>query len=68
MKLPKYIDNLLKRRAKLANDLMDVDYQITQFIAKYNIEVESCDYCTGVEMYVNPDSSAERVRQAILSK
>lgn len=68
MKIPKYIDKLLDRRARLASDLMDVDLRITKFIEKNGIEVEDYDYCTGVEMYANPYSSADRVRKAILQK
>lgn len=67
MKLPKYIERLLDRRARLAIDLMAVDYKITEFINKYNIEVESYDYCTGVEIYANPYDSARRVKEAILN-
>lgn len=68
MKIPKYIDYLLDRRAKLAESLNSVDYELTKWIDKKGIEVESCDYATGCEMYVNPDASADRVREAIKNK
>lgn len=65
MKIPKYIEQALKRREKAAWTLMSADYIITNYIEKHNIEVEPYDYATGVEMYANPKSSADRVRKAI---
>lgn len=65
MKIPLYIEQALKRREKAALALMSADYIITDYIDKHNIEVETYDYATGVEMYANPKESADRVRQAI---
>lgn len=65
MKIPKYIEQALKRREKAAWALLSADYIITDYITKHNIEVEAYDYATGVEMYANPTASADRVRQAI---
>lgn len=68
MKIPKYIDNYLDRRVKSAEQLMKYDWIITDWLDKYDIEVEDFDYCTGVEMYMNPVDSANRIRKAILNK
>lgn len=68
MKLPKYIDKLLYRRAILARFLLEIDWTITEFLHRNNIEADTADYCGGVEIYVNPEDSAERVRQAIINK
>lgn len=68
MKIPKYIEKKLDRRARLATDLMIVDAELTEWINKNHIEAEACDYCTGVEMYANPYSSVERVKEAIRKK
>lgn len=68
MKIPKYIDKLLDRRANLASLLNSVDCEITKWIDKNDIEAESCDYATGCEMYANPYASADRIRKAILDK
>lgn len=65
MKIPKCIEKLLDRRAKLAADLMTVDGELTEWIDENHIEVEACDYCTGCEMYVNPYESVARVKEAI---
>lgn len=68
MKIPKYIDELLDRRAKLAELLNTVDYKVTKWIDEHGIEVEDYDYATGVEMYANPYASADRIRKAIENK
>ena len=68
MKIPKYIDELLDRRAKLAELLNSVDCEVTKWIDKHGIEVEDYDYATGYEMYANPYVSADRVREAIKNK
>lgn len=68
MKIPKYINKLLDRRARLAEDLNSVDCMITNWITDNNIDVEEYDYNTGVEMYANPYASADRIREAIKNK
>lgn len=68
MKIPNYINAALRRREKAALALMEADDIITKFIERHNIEVEEYDYCTGIEMYTNPTSSAARVREAIENK
>lgn len=68
MKIPKYIDKLIERRAKLAEDLNSADHLLTEFIVKNKIDAEEYDYSTGVEMYANPCASAERIREAIRNK
>ena len=68
MKIPKYIEGLLDRRARLAADLNSVDYKITKWIEDNAIAVEEYDYNTGVEMYANPYASAKRIKDAIARK
>ena len=68
MKIPKYINKLLDRRVRLAEDLNSVDCKITKWITNNNIEVEEYEYNTGVEMYANPYASADRIRKAIENK
>lgn len=67
MWLPKRIEKLIDRRAKLAADLMDADYELSEWIDKHEILVEECDYRTGCEIYTNPYASARRIKEAILS-
>lgn len=68
MILPKKIEALINRRAKLASDLNSSDYELSLWLEKHSVEVEECDCRGGCEMYVNPSASAKRVKQAILDK
>lgn len=67
MEIPKYIEKWLERRAKLASQLEMLDFDISDWLDKHNIEVESEDYRGGVELYVNPYDSIERIKAAILN-
>lgn len=68
MKIPREIENALKKRAKSAEVLNEMDHIISEFIRDHDIEAEECDYLTGVEMYSNPQASADRIREAIRAK
>lgn len=68
MKLPKYIDNLLKQRTKLACQLDGVCCKLDDWLDKNGIEPDSACYHTGVETYVNPHASEMEVRSAIERK
>ncbi len=68
MKIPKEIENALKERAKAAETLREMDYIITKFIMDNGIEVSKDDYLTGCAIYIEPQGSADRVRQAIRAK
>ena len=66
MKIPKYIEYLITRRAKLAADLIDADMVLSQWLESNDIETECCDTRGGPEMLGNPYDSADRIRQAII--
>ena len=68
MKIPKYIEYALEMRCKLARRLDDYCRIIDDFIDKNNIEVEFEDYHGGVELYVNPEESYDKVVKAIRNK
>lgn len=68
MKIPKYIDALLKRRTKLAKELDVVAYELDKWLLANNIEPDSSCWMTGVETYVNPNNSEREVRRAINAK
>ena len=68
MKVPKYIQDALNKRVKGAVMAAKADRIITEYINKYGIEVETMDYCRGVEMYSDPYQSAERILDAIRQK
>lgn len=66
MKIPKYVDTLLKQRTRYAILLNAAMYDLDEWLDKNGIECEDCDTHTGVEIYCNPNDSEERVRLAIL--
>ena len=68
MECPKYISEALRKRALYANRLLDLDYMISEFIEKNNIDVDPEDIHGGCEIYVNPDESSQRVLEAIIAK
>lgn len=65
MKIPKYVQSLIDRRCQLAVQLDNVCYELDKWLDKNNIECESCDTHTGVEIYCNPYSSKSRIMKAI---
>lgn len=67
MKCPKYVRAMINRRARLAATLNVVDYDLCEWLEKHGIldQLETYDYATGAEMYVNPWESARRIMDAI---
>ena len=68
MKIPKYVQKLIDRRCKLADELAEVSYALDVWLDKNGIECEMCDTHTGVEIYCNSYSSKQRIINAILNK
>lgn len=68
MEIPKYIYSLILLRASLAGRLFQVDSKLSTWIDKNGIEVDECDYRTGVEMYASPYGSAKRIIESIKNK
>ena len=68
MKIPKKIEKLIYKRIKLACELDDVCSELDEWLEKHNINTENEDTHGGVEIYVNPHDSGERIINAILEK
>lgn len=68
MKIPKYIEKLIERRAELAVLLNYADHKLIGWLEKNGVEVKEYDICSGCEMYINPWDSANRIKQAIKDK
>lgn len=70
MKIPKYIDEALRKRTKAAEAFNEHDWTVSEWLDKNdvadNLDLE--DYHGGVEAIVNPRESEKRIRNAILSK
>lgn len=67
MKIPKYIDEALRKRANAAFKFLQYDNIVSTFIEKHNIDVNFDYYCGGIGSITNPNESANAVREAILS-
>ena len=68
MKIPKYIDNLLKQRTRLSVRLMIASTELDEWLDKNDIEPDEACYHTGVCIYTEPDNAEQDVREAILRK
>lgn len=67
MRIPKYIDEALRKRANAAFRFLQYDDVVSTFIEKHNIDVNFEDYGGGVESISNPYGSEKAVREAILA-
>ena len=65
MKIPKYVEKLIDRRARLAGALMEVCWELDEWLDKNGVEAEMEDTHGGVEIYTTPYDSAKRIRQVI---
>lgn len=65
MKTPKYIDKLLRRRTRLANELMVVCVDLDDWLNKNGIDPDQCCWQTGCMIYTEPDAAENEVRKAI---
>lgn len=65
MKIPKYIDIALRMRTKYACLLSDRCSIVDWWLDKNEIECESCDTHGGVEIYIDPFASEQRIRECI---
>ena len=68
MKIPKKVEDMLKRRIKYARAVQQADYEVSSWLDKHEIEAEQYDTYGGVEIFGNPEASAERIREAIRRK
>lgn len=67
MKIPKYIDELIDKRAKYAEKLNEVSTKLDDWLMKNNIPRDG-DYTEGGSMiYFEPNIAEECVRQDILN-
>lgn len=67
MRIPKYIDEALRKRTNVAYKFVDYDCIVSNFVENNGIELDPMHYGLGCESLLNPDSSANAVREAILA-
>lgn len=65
MRIPKYIDEALRKRANAAFRFLQHDVVVSKFIKQHNIDVDFEDYGGGVESICDPYGSEKAVREAI---
>ena len=65
MKIPKYIDKLIDRRCKLAEELNKVDCLLTEWCEQNGIDTYTDFLCTGVLIYSEPSNAAWHTREYI---
>lgn len=65
--IPKYVERLLERRAKLALDLMDTCHKIDVYCERIGVDLSDDSNClhTNVMIYVEPWSAKKGTRRAI---
>lgn len=68
MKIPKYIDMLLEKRAKSAMDFMNCDSKIVEWLEKNNVEVSTDHILSGACSLIEPYSSINHIRECIRSR
>ena len=68
MKIPKYIDRLLERRTKLAEQLNFVSTELDEWLENNGIPTGNDYTRTGCMIYCEPYTAEGRVREAILEK
>ena len=68
--LPQNIQYLLKRRTKLALELLDVDYEITKFCERKGIDTTACldELCIGsdIRIYCEPWLAEDLTRKFLI--
>ena len=67
MKIPKYIQNLIIRREKLANKLMNVSSELDEWLEKQGIPLGTGYCATGCMIYCEPISARKCVEEDILN-
>lgn len=65
MKTPKRIDDALKRRTRLANQLILTCATVDDWLEENGVDPDPACWLTGVEIYVNPNQAEREVRRAI---
>ena len=68
MKIPKKIDDALKRRTRYAELLDKAAHEVDKWLWANGIEPDDACWLTGCEIYVNPGAAEANVRKAITEK
>lgn len=69
-KIPKYVEKLLLRRRKLAQDMMDVCCDLDSYCKRIGVDPGDADSCIGghVMIYTEPSAAYRLTKGAIEEK
>ncbi len=67
MKIPKYIQNLIIRRERLAYELINVSSELDDWLEKQGISLGTDYTVTGCMIYCEPESARKYVERDILN-
>lgn len=67
MKIPKYVQNLIIRRERLAEELMNVSSKLDKWLEKQGIPLDGDYTITGCMIYCEPATARECVEEDILN-
>lgn len=68
MNIPKYVEDLIVRRQKLAEQLAVVSAQLDEWLVNKGIPVGGDYTNTGCMIYCEPEAAADCVRRDIINK
>lgn len=68
MKIPKHVEQLIKRRERLAWELIEVSCDLDEWLERNNISTGTDYTSTGCMIYCEPSTAARLVREDILNK
>lgn len=68
MKIPKYVEQMIKRRERLAWELIEVSCDLDEWLEKNNVSTGTDYTSTGGMIYWEPSTAARLVREDILNK
>lgn len=67
MKIPKYVQNLIIRRERLAKELMNVSSELDGWLEKQGIPLDADYTITGCMIYCEPETARKCVEEDILN-
>lgn len=67
MEIPKYIEQLIQRREKLANKLNEVSVELGDWLKKNHISLGEDYTLSGCMIYCEPSMAADAVREDIIN-
>ena len=68
MRIPKYVEQIIKRRERLAWELMEVSSDLDEWLERNNISTGTDYTSTGCMIYCEPSTAADLIRKDILNK